>query len=135
MRSAAVLALLTLLSGCESGPGRTPVDQEPLAVVDRAVTVEPRLLVAGDVSGRGTLLDVLSEFKRTPLRLHVVWVRPEPPGSRELAKYPSRQVKQYWDSKGLSGKADGLVEYRGRKVPLKSGPLRVIFARATAEPQ
>jgi hypothetical protein len=135
MRRAGVVVLFTLLCACENGPGRTPVDQEPLAVVDQAVAVEPRLLVAGDVSGRGTLIDVLAEFKRTPLRLHVVWVRPEPPGSRELAKYPSRQVKQYWDSKALSGKADGLVEYRGRKVPLKSGPLRVIFARATAEPQ
>lgn len=135
MKWAGLGCLVLLWAGCTKGPGRTPIDQAVLEVVSAPVGAEPRLLVdGGDVAGREKLLEVLDEFKRTPVRVHVVWVREIAPDDRELRNYRGRAIQQYWDPKGLSGKARGVLEYKGRTAPLEMVPLRLLLAQASVEP-
>lgn len=130
-----LLALPLLLSACSRGPGLTPVEQDGLTELKAPLNAPLVYTVDSLPPSPGPLLNILSEYRRTPIRLHIVWRIPQPPSTADLARFPGKPVKQYWDPAGLTPSTNGQLRTPTGLVPLENLPLRLALARAAALPQ
>ncbi|MBZ2185325.1 MAG: hypothetical protein K7J46_11490 [Bryobacter sp.] len=133
MRRLALFVLL--LSACSSGPGLTPVEQESLSSLAAPLSAPLLFTVDSLPPSTGPLLPILAEYRRTPLRLHIVWRTPQPPSTQQLALFPGKSIRQYWDPSRLTPSSQNQLRTPSGLVPLENLPLRLALARAAALPQ
>lgn len=133
MRRLALLALV--LFGCARTPGHTPFEQSSLEVL--AAPHQAALLYTVDHGDQQavTLLAVFEEFRRTPLFLDIVWRTSEAPTTAQLARFPGKRIRQFWDPQGLTPSSQGRLLVNGNPVEEELLALRLALARAAALPQ
>ncbi len=102
-----------------------PLDQGLVYTVD-SVAKPPEVAL---------MLAMLREFDKTPIFLQVVWRTPSPPQTKELAWFPGKRVRQYWDPRGLTAPTVGKLRAGDKTVEIEPLPLRIAFARAAASVQ
>ncbi len=127
-----MIALCLLLEGCAGGPGLTPLEQAGLETV--AKPLKEDLIYTVDSVAKPPevelLIAMLYEFERSPIFLQVVWRTPKPPQTRDLAWFPGKRVRQYWDPQGLTTSTMGKMRATATLVAIEPLPLRMAFARA-----
>ena len=127
-----VIALSLLLGACAGGPGLTPLEQSGLETV--AKPLKEGLIYTVDSVAKPPEIDLLmamlNEFERSPFFLQVVWRTAKPPQTQDLARFPGKRVRQYWDPKGLTPSTLGKMMAGGILVAMEPLPLRMAFARA-----
>ena len=126
------IALSLLLGGCARGPGLTPLEQAGLETV--AKPLKEGLIYTIDIVAKppevDLLMAMLNEFERSPFFLQVVWRTPKPPQTQNLAWFPGKRVRQYWDPQRLTPSTLGKMLAAGQSVAIEPLPLRMAFARA-----
>lgn len=127
-----MIALSLLWGGCSRGPGLTPLEQSGLETV--AKPLKEGLIYTVDRVAKPPEIDLLmamlNEFERSPFFLQVVWRTPEPPQTPDLAWFPGKRIRQYWDPGGLTPSTLGKMTAGGKIVAIEPLPLRMAFARA-----
>lgn len=124
-----------LLCGCARTPGVTPFEQNSLEILE-APHQAPLLFTIDQQDQQAvTLLAVFEEFRRTPLTLDIVWRTPVAPATAQLARFPGKRIRQYWDPQGLTPSSKGHLLVNGHAVVEELLALRLALARAAALPQ
>lgn len=123
-----------LAAACSGGPGRTPIEQEPLAINETAVQSALLLSIERPAPELQELVLVIGEFSRMPLEVAVVWQSVEPPSTAWLAQMPGKRIRQYWDPQRKTPSTGGRLRVNGRLVPLERVALRVALAQYSARP-
>ncbi len=123
-----------LLAGCGSNPGLTPIEQDGLQTVHQSVEAPILYTVEGDGKAPELLMPIFTEYKKTPLVLHVVWRLVTPPTTQQLAQFGGKRVKQYWDPEMKIPSTGGKLKVNQRLIAMDRLGLRMALAQAAAFP-
>jgi hypothetical protein len=127
--------LLLCLAACSGGPGKTPIEQAPLSVVEQAVVAPVAISFEDAPPEIDELVLVMGEFSRLPIEAAVVWQSSKAPSTEALAKVPGKRIRQYWDPQRKTASTGGRLVVNGRPVPLERVALRVALAQYSAIPR
>jgi hypothetical protein len=134
MRRRWILATV-LAAACSRGPGSTPMEQAPLAIVQQAVHAPILITFETPPLALDELVLVFREFSRTPIEPAVIWQSSAPPSTSDLAQVPGKRIRQYWDPQRKTASTGGRLFVNGKIVPLERVALRVALAQYSALPQ
>jgi len=108
------------------------MEQQSLVVLDQPHTAKVLFTLDATTVPPPELLPIFEEYKRTPLFLHIVWRTPKPPSSSDLAQFPGKKIRQYWDPKGMTPSTEGKLRINNKLVEMELLSLRMGLARAAA---
>ena len=123
---------ILLLTSCNSGPGSTPMEQDGLVTIDKPHTAKVLFTMDPAATPPPELVPIFDEYKKTPLFLHIVWRTPQPPATKDLAQFPGKKVKQFWDPAGKTPSTQGKLLINNKPVEMELFSLRMGLARAAA---
>lgn len=130
-----LVLLACLACSCARGPGLTPFEQNSLEILTAPHRSALLYTVDQEDQQAATLLAVFDEFRRTPLMLDIVWRTAAAPTTEQLARFPGKRIRQYWDPRRLTPSSQGRLLVNGQSVEEELLTLRLALARAAAQPQ
>lgn len=108
------------------------MEQDGLVTIDQPHTAKVMFTMEDHAEPPPELIPIFDEYRKTPLVLHIVWRTPQAPTTEQLAQFPGKKVKQFWDPSGKTPSTKNKVSINQKPVEMDRLSLRMGLARAAA---